>query len=152
MSNKDKNIGGWMGGAVVAVALVMLITVSVQNGSIKGLNGRDLMAIEPAGGEEVHHDKDRDHAYEHHDHDVAERDPHYGHNHSDDYVLDPEPPKDCGIYEHWVGKLVDRAAVEATGKVHRIIPLGSMITMDHNPERINVYLNKNMIVLDVRCG
>lgn len=59
----------------------------------------------------------------------------------------------CAAYQSWVGKPVDRAAVEATGKPHRILKPGDMMTMDFNPERINVETDeKGEVVQRVFCG
>lgn len=63
------------------------------------------------------------------------------------------PAADCSAYEGWVGKPLDRAAVEATGKPHRILKPGDMMTMDFNPERINVETDeKGEMVMRVFCG
>ena len=126
MDKNDKNIGGLMGGGIAVIALVMLIAVSFQNGAIKGLNGKSLVDIEPAAGEEIHPET-KEHAM-------------------------PAPITDCGVYDAWIGKPVDEALVEATGKIYRILPPGSLMTMDYNPERINVHLNEDGIVIDIKCG
>ena len=55
-------------------------------------------------------------------------------------------------YEAWVGKAVDEAAVKETGRVYRIMKPDSMMTMDHNPERINVVHGDDGIVTRVWCG
>ena len=63
------------------------------------------------------------------------------------------PADACAAYQSWVGQPVDRAAVEATGKPHRILKPGDMMTMDFNPERINVETDeKGEIVQRVFCG
>ena len=55
-------------------------------------------------------------------------------------------------FEAWVGKPVDEAAVKETGRVYRILKPDSMMTMDHNPERINVVHGDDGIVTRVWCG
>jgi len=55
-------------------------------------------------------------------------------------------------FEEWVGKAVDEAAIKATGRPNRILEPGSMMTMDHNPQRINVEHDKGMNVTRVWCG
>lgn len=55
-------------------------------------------------------------------------------------------------FEAWVGKPVDEAAVKATGRIYRILKPDSMMTMDHNPDRINVVHGDDGIVTRVWCG
>lgn len=55
-------------------------------------------------------------------------------------------------FEAWVGKPVDEAAVKETGRIYRILKPDSMMTMDHNPERINVVHGDDGIVTRVWCG
>ncbi len=55
-------------------------------------------------------------------------------------------------FEEWVGKNVDEEGVKATGRKYRILKPGSMMTMDHNPQRINVEHDDNGIVTRVWCG
>jgi len=55
-------------------------------------------------------------------------------------------------FEEWVGKLVDEAAVKATGRIYRLLKPDSMMTMDHNPERINVVHGEDGVVTRVWCG
>jgi len=55
-------------------------------------------------------------------------------------------------FEAWVGKPVDEAAVKATGRVYRLLTPQSMMTMDHNPERINVVHGDDGVVTRVWCG
>lgn len=55
-------------------------------------------------------------------------------------------------FEDWVGKPVDEAAIKATGRPSRIMAPGSMMTMDHSPQRINVEHDKDMKVTRVWCG
>lgn len=57
-------------------------------------------------------------------------------------------------YDEWVG--MRRAQVEplvnATGRPARILPPGSVMTMDYRAERINVELDDADIVVRVFCG
>lgn len=55
-------------------------------------------------------------------------------------------------FEAWVGQPVDEAAVKETGRVYRILKPDSMMTMDHNPERINVVHDDDGKVTRVWCG
>lgn len=55
-------------------------------------------------------------------------------------------------FEEWVGNPVDEAAVKATGRIYRILKPDSMMTMDHNPERINVVHDNDGVVTRVWCG
>lgn len=55
-------------------------------------------------------------------------------------------------YEGWVGKPVDEAAAKETGRPYRILTPDSMMTMDHNPERINVVHDTDGKVTRVWCG
>lgn len=71
--------------------------------------------------------------------------------------MPPPPSRDvfqdaeCS-FEGWVGQKVDEAAVKATGRPYRILTPDSMMTMDHNPERINVVHDADMTVTRVWCG
>lgn len=68
----------------------------------------------------------------------------------------PPPPRDvfhdasCD-FEDWIGKPVDEAALRETGRPYRILKPGDMMTMDHNPDRINVE-HDNGAVIRVFCG
>lgn len=55
-------------------------------------------------------------------------------------------------FESWVGQPVDEAAVKETGRVYRILKPDSMMTMDHNPERLNVVHDDDGKVTRVWCG
>jgi hypothetical protein len=55
-------------------------------------------------------------------------------------------------FEEWVGNPVDEAAVKDTGRVYRILKPDSMMTMDHNPERINIVHDDDGVVTRVWCG
>lgn len=167
MAKKNKKNIGFMGKFLGVSALIVLIAVGVQSGSMKGLNGRNLVDIEPAAGEKIHehevlndernetykgHADDEEHRYKKQGREVY--DPDHGHAHIEyDWGYDvPPEPTECGVYEHWVAHPVDEDAIKETGKVYRIIGLGDAVTEDFNPERINVYLNKDDLVLDVKCG
>jgi hypothetical protein len=73
--------------------------------------------------------------------------------HSDVPPPSREAFKDASCdFEGWVGKPVDEAAVKETGRVYRILKPDSMMTMDHNPERINVVHGEDGKVTRVWCG
>ncbi len=55
-------------------------------------------------------------------------------------------------YDDMVGKKVDEVTLKASGKIYRVLAPDSMMTMDHNPDRINVVHDKDMIVTKVWCG
>jgi len=38
------------------------------------------------------------------------------------------------------------------GRPYRILPPNSMMTMDYIPNRINVYIDSQRMVIKVRCG
>ncbi len=62
------------------------------------------------------------------------------------------PP--CGFQE-WVGKPADQqmqAGLKAQGHVFRILPPGSMMTMDHSPDRVNFETDAGGIVTRAWCG
>jgi hypothetical protein len=69
----------------------------------------------------------------------------------------PPPPREvfqdaeCS-FESWVGQPVDEAAIKATDRPYRILKPGSMMTMDHNPQRINVEHDDANTVTRVWCG
>lgn len=59
---------------------------------------------------------------------------------------------DAGAYAYLVGQ--DEAAIDRTRlpKAHRVICAECMVTMDHNPNRLNVHLGVDKKVGSVRCG
>ncbi len=58
---------------------------------------------------------------------------------------------DCD-FEEWVGTQVDEAKVKEAGRPYRLLKPDSMMTMDHNPERINVVHGEDMKIIRVWCG
>lgn len=62
-------------------------------------------------------------------------------------------PAPCDFAE-WNGLSRDEveSRVKATGRSNRILPPGSAMTMDYRPDRINVELDDNDIVVRVFCG
>ena len=69
----------------------------------------------------------------------------------------PPPPRavftdtDCD-FEDWVGQPLDEAALKALGRPYRILLPDSMMTMDANPERVNVVHEKDGTVTRIWCG
>lgn len=55
-------------------------------------------------------------------------------------------------FEDWVGKPVDEEAIKLQERPFRILTPDSMMTMDHNPERINVVHDPDGKVTRVWCG
>lgn len=72
---------------------------------------------------------------------------------NDDFISVPSEKigVDCSFL-HWMGKPVNEEALKETGRPYRILPPGSMMTMDHNEQRINVHVDDNGIVTGLRCG
>lgn len=58
----------------------------------------------------------------------------------------------CGSFDQWVGQPVNEEQVKGMGRVYRIVGPQDAVTMDFNPERVNVIVDDNRIVLAVRCG
>ena len=58
---------------------------------------------------------------------------------------------DCD-FEEWVGTQVDEAKVKEAGRPYRLLKPDSMMTMDHNPERVNVVHDDDMKITRVWCG
>lgn len=55
-------------------------------------------------------------------------------------------------FEGWIGKPVDEAAAKETGRIYRVLEPGAVMTMDHNPQRINVEHDDSGTVTRVWCG
>ncbi len=55
-------------------------------------------------------------------------------------------------FSQWIGKPVKEIPVRTMGRPYRILPPNSIITMDHVPNRINVYIDSRRMVIKVRCG
>ncbi|MDB5491346.1 MAG: hypothetical protein JWO78_1195 [Micavibrio sp.] len=58
----------------------------------------------------------------------------------------------CDYPSEWVGKKIDRDAVKATGRIVRVLRPNDPATMDFSPDRLNVIIDKNDIVTEVKCG
>ncbi len=72
--------------------------------------------------------------------------------HSDVPPPSREAFKDASCdFEAWIGKPVNEAAIKATARPHRILTPGSMMTMDHRPDRINVEHDDGRVTR-VWCG
>jgi len=71
----------------------------------------------------------------------------------DNTALPSMEPAPCD-FDNWVGlsRAEAQARVDETGRPARILPPGSMMTMDYRPDRINVELDDNDIVTRVFCG
>lgn len=54
-------------------------------------------------------------------------------------------------FEDWIGKPLDEAVIKETGRPYRILKPDDMMTMDHNPERINIEHDGGKVVR-VWCG
>ena len=62
-------------------------------------------------------------------------------------------PQSCPIakYQNLIGLPFDQAVFPLTLD-HRVIAHDAAITMDHVPDRLNVYLDEARTVADLRCG
>ncbi len=68
-----------------------------------------------------------------------------------------EQKKDISCnFLHWIGEQAHGAEMQErlkeTGRPYRILPPGSMATMDYSPNRINVHTDENGTITAVRCG
>lgn len=125
MKNRPKIRFGWGSGASIGatfVVMTLVLIVSINTDSMKSLNGQPIV-------------------------DIANIAPEAG---GDEFETDES--KDCGSHFDWIGQKVNNRALQKTGKPFRILTPDSMMTMDHNPERINVHVNENGIIEDVKCG
>lgn len=59
---------------------------------------------------------------------------------------------ECKFPQDWIGQKVDRSAVQAAAKAFRILHPNDPATMDYRPDRLNVIINDNDIVTEVKCG
>lgn len=105
------------------MALGFMAVIGVTSGTLKGLDGQPLV------------------------NNVADIEPQAGGD-----VPEAEAQKDCGHYIEWIGQKVSNSALKKTGKPFRILPPNSMMTMDHNPARINVHVDENGTIENVKCG
>ncbi|MEM7289364.1 MAG: I78 family peptidase inhibitor [Pseudomonadota bacterium] len=125
MTGKKKSPDSWRkkaGIGMTFMALGFVTVIGINSGTMKNLNGQSLV-------------------------NVADIEPQAG---GDD--LEEEAVKDCGHYIEWIGQKVSNSALKKTGKPFRILPPNSMMTMDHNPERINVHVDESGIIENVKCG
>jgi hypothetical protein len=59
---------------------------------------------------------------------------------------------DPAAFSFLIGKPVAALDGVLTPEAMRIVEPDSMVTMDHNPERLNVHLDDKGIIREVRCG
>ena len=55
-------------------------------------------------------------------------------------------------FSWWLGKKPDERAIKETGRPYRILPPGSMATMDYIHNRINIHTDENGMITMIRCG
>lgn len=125
MKRSTKRTVGWGSGASIGVTFVVMtfvLIVSINTDSMKSLDGQPMM-------------------------DIVNITPHAG----GDEPIELES-KSCGSHIEWIGQKVNNRALKKTGKTFRILSPDSMMTMDHNPERINVHVDDHGVVEDVKCG
>ncbi|GEM_PF-3109871 len=67
-------------------------------------------------------------------------------------AMPPAEPAPACDFAMWVGQPVNEETVKATGRPYRILPPGSMATMDYSAERINVHTDDAGVVTEVTCG
>lgn len=58
----------------------------------------------------------------------------------------------CGDFNSWVGQPINEESVRGLGRPYRIVGPQDPVTMDFNPERVNIVIDNNRVVLAVRCG
>lgn len=69
----------------------------------------------------------------------------------------PPPPSreeftdESCAYDAWIGTKLDEELVKAEGRPYRLVKPGDAMTMDHNPDRINVE-HSDGTVMRVWCG
>jgi hypothetical protein len=132
-ANKSKfKFGKGTGVGVTFMTLAIVIIVGFQNGSMTDLQGA------PLNGDEQR---------------LSQITPFAGDEKIEQGALELDPyTNQCGADKAWIGHEVDEGAIKATGNPYRILPPGSMVTMDHRPIRINIDLDENGVVRAVRCG
>lgn len=54
--------------------------------------------------------------------------------------------------DHYAAKAGQALVLPIAYKVYRVIKPNSMVTMDYNPERLNVYTDDYGIIIKARCG
>ena len=61
---------------------------------------------------------------------------------------------DCGAekLQHLIGGPASAHDLEAEGRPLRILPSGSVMTMDHRTERLNVDLDAEGVITRIWCG
>lgn len=64
------------------------------------------------------------------------------------------PSTECGDHSAWVGKKISeiQAEVDAMGDKVRVLGPDSAATMDYRADRVNVIIDGDSIVTEVRCG
>lgn len=55
-------------------------------------------------------------------------------------------------FQNYIGMDVTVEGLEGFERPYRILEPDSMATTDYNPERVNFHVDKEGIVIDVRCG
>ena len=69
----------------------------------------------------------------------------------------PPPPNredftdESCAFDSWIGTKLDEETIKAEGRPYRIVKPGDAMTMDHNPDRINVE-HSDGTVMRVWCG
>lgn len=58
---------------------------------------------------------------------------------------------DCD-FDDWVGKAVNEDSLSETERPFRVLSPGSVVTMDYNPERINIHTDDEGTVAYITCG
>jgi hypothetical protein len=55
-------------------------------------------------------------------------------------------------FTHWIDQSSKKVPLKKLTRPYRIIPPGSAVTMDHIPDRVNIYVNSRGIITKVSCG
>ena len=78
-------------------------------------------------------------------------------------AIDTTPPEDTHIVcqtrtlEWMIGKqadetLLNRAKIESTSRIVRVLKPGQMVTMEYNDQRLNIYVDANNVVERYSCS
>ncbi|MEQ9693170.1 I78 family peptidase inhibitor [Shimia sp. SDUM112013] len=69
-----------------------------------------------------------------------------------DVVTQGSETCDPAAFEFLIGQPKEALPGVVVPKDIRILPEDSVMTMDHNPERLNIFLDYNMNISKVTCG
>ena len=69
-------------------------------------------------------------------------------------IVEPPDDRTCAAARHQalVGRPIEEIDIAALPRPLRVYPVGSRITMDYRPDRMNVVVGPDERVVKVRCG